>query len=420
MRELNAVFDEIFSLFKSGDLQKTLKKIEESENLVIPDESPDYKKFKENLLVAKGSIYLAVEDLESSEEAFEAALQINPTSADACAGLGQILLARGMEKEAAEMFKWALKYDPRHPASLKAVNEIAVYLNQPPPSQPAADIKDSGKYIVEAYDFFQKKMFKESLEKIMAAELIISENETDKKDFEKRGSLANFRGYNLLGLNQPENARKAFETALHYNPNSSQACAGLGEVFFLTGKEREAKVMYEWAIENNPSNASAMDGLKKCNAALGLPQGHNTLHFMEIDYSGADFFKILSDAYEMFNKKEFKKSINQIDFAEKVFKAQNLERTETYGIGSLLNFKGFNYLGLNDLDNARECFEESLKFNPNSSQACAGLGEIFYLSEDYEAAKTMFEWGVKNNSANFFAAQGLEKSVKAMKLAEKI
>lgn len=411
MNGINTAFEEIFTLFKSGDLENTLKKIEESEQRLVPDNSADYKNLKENLLIAKGSIYLAVENIEDAEEAFIEALNINPASADACAGLGQILLARGQEKDALEMFKWALRYNPAHPASLKALSEINITYDAP---KAVKETRDSGKYIVEAYDLFQKKMFKEALEKITMAEVIISESETDKKDFEKRGSIANFKGYNLLGLNQLKSARMAFETALHYNPNSSQACAGLGEVFFLTGMEKEGKVMYEWAIENNPANAAALDGLKKCNAALGLSADHNTFHAAEQDFSSLDFFKILSEAYERFNKKEFAKSLSQIELAEKVFKAQNLERSESGGIGSLLNFKGFSYLGLNELEQARECFEESLKYNSKSSQACAGLGEIFYLSGQYEAAKTMFEWGVKNNPANAFAVKGMDKSNKAL------
>lgn len=411
MNGITAAFEEIFTLFKNGDFENTLKKIEESEQRLIPDNSAEYKNLKENLLIAKGSIYLAVEDLEEAEEAFAQALSLDPSSADACAGLGQILLERGQEKEAAEMFKWALKYNPSHPASLKILGEMGLALKEEPKQ---TGVRDSGKYIVEAYDLFQKKMFKEALEKITMAEVIISESETDKKDFEKRGSIANFKGYNLLGLNQLKNARMAFETALHYNPNSSQACAGLGEVFFLTGMEKEGKVMYEWAIENNPANTAAMEGLAKCNGALGLPSEHNTLHTTKQDYSSLDFFKILSEAYEYFNKKDFIKSLAQIELAEKVFKAQNLERNESSGIGSLLNFKGFNYLGLNELEQARACFEESLNFNPKSSQACAGLGEIFYLSGQYEASKTMFEWGVKNNPANAFAAQGWDKSRKAL------
>lgn len=410
MNGINTAFDEIFTLFKNGDLENTLKKIEESEQQLIPDDSLEYIKLRENLLIAKGSIYLAVENIHEAEESFVEALNFNPSSADACAGLGQILLARGREKEALEMFKWALKYNPSHPASLKALSEVNIICDVHIPNEG----RDSGKYIVEAYDYFQKKMFKEALEKIMIAEDIICENEKDKKDFEKRGSIANFKGYNLLGLNQLKNARMAFETALHYNPNSSQACAGLGEVFFLTGMEKEGKVMYEWAIENNPANMAAVEGLRKCNGALGLSPEHNTLHSAERDYSSLDFFKILSEAYEHFNKKEFIKSLSQIELAEKIFKAQNLERSESGGIGSLLNFKGFNFLGLNELEQARECFEESLKYNSKSSQACAGLGEIFYLSGQYEAAKTMFEWGVKNNISNAFAAKGWEKSKKAL------
>ena len=61
------------------------------------------------------------------------------------------------------------------------------------------------------------------------------------------------------------------------NPNSSQACAGLGEVLFLSGKDKEAKTMYEWGVKNNPLNQFAVEGLIKVNKVLGIQENHNTL-----------------------------------------------------------------------------------------------------------------------------------------------
>jgi glycosyltransferase involved in cell wall biosynthesis len=85
------------------------------------------------------------------------------------------------------------------------------------------------------------------------------------------------QGYAYLGLQNIEKAKSCFETALQANPNSSAACTGLGEVFYLSELDEQAKTMFEWAIKNDPSNRAAAGGLKKINLQLGLPQNDNSL-----------------------------------------------------------------------------------------------------------------------------------------------
>ncbi len=70
------------------------------------------------------------------------------------------------------------------------------------------------------------------------------------------------------------------------------------------------------------------------------------------------------------------------------------------------------------LDNAKEHFENALKINPFSSLACQGLGEIFEKIEEYDAAKTMFEWAIKNDEQNEAAKQKLTSLNKALGLDE--
>jgi cytochrome c-type biogenesis protein CcmH/NrfG len=78
-----------------------------------------------------------------------------------------------------------------------------------------------------------------------------------------------------LGLNDLGMAKAAFEKALSLQPRSSQACAGLGEVLYLAGLDREAKVMFEHAVALGEGNQFGRAGLAKSNEALGLPAGHN-------------------------------------------------------------------------------------------------------------------------------------------------
>ncbi|MCF6270660.1 MAG: hypothetical protein L3J41_13180 [Melioribacteraceae bacterium] len=129
-----------------------------------------------------------------------------------------------------------------------------------------------------AYDFFNSKKYSESLEVLSQLdEVLQSETMADKEKDAIRVSLLNLKGFNFLGLNALEKATEMYAGALEINPNSSQACAGLGEVFHMQYKEDEAKTMFEWAIKNNPGNLFAVSGLAKVNRDLGLAESHNNL-----------------------------------------------------------------------------------------------------------------------------------------------
>ncbi|RMD49524.1 MAG: tetratricopeptide repeat protein [Ignavibacteria bacterium] len=268
----------------------------------------------------------------------------------------------------------------------------------------------------EAYDLFNKKEFKASLEKLQEAQNIlgsVTEHDTVPEDrrSDTRASVENFKGFNYLSLGQTEKAQECFEKALSINPNSSQACAGLAEIFYLQGMDYESKIMFEWAIENNTMNQFAIAGLKKVNKALNLPEDHNTLNteasFFEVKNN--QFFDTLKEAYKLFNEKKYEDSLKTLNAAEKVLKTRKDKFNSSTRIASLENFRGFNLLALDRVEEARKSFEKALSINPSSSQACAGLGEIFYLLGRDSEAKTMFEWAVVNNEKNHFARTRLSK-----------
>jgi tetratricopeptide (TPR) repeat protein len=74
-----------------------------------------------------------------------------------------------------------------------------------------------------------------------------------------------------------EKAKQYFEEALKLNPASSEACFGLGQIFFQIEMFEESKTMIEWAIKNDPENTTAFEALKSVNESLSLPQNHNSL-----------------------------------------------------------------------------------------------------------------------------------------------
>jgi Tfp pilus assembly protein PilF len=74
----------------------------------------------------------------------------------------------------------------------------------------------------------------------------------------------------------------------------------------------------------------------------------------------------------------------------------------------LLCLRGSLYLGLADLDNAKRAFEQSLEIDPSSSEACAGLGEVFHLAGLDDHARTMFEWVLQNDPEDQRVQQKLQ------------
>jgi tetratricopeptide (TPR) repeat protein len=267
----------------------------------------------------------------------------------------------------------------------------------------------------EAYVLFTHKEYNNSLEKLTLAESLLNNKNTalgiprDKME-DTLASVNNFKGFNYLAINNLTEAKACFEQSLNLNPNSSQACAGLAEILFINKKDIEAKIMFEWAIDNNPLNKFAINGLAKVNQALGLPDEHNTLN---VDTSllkeAEDFFNSLRDAFTFFQEKKFSNSYNKLCAAEKYLQEHVVSKTNATKAAGIENFKGFNCLALERLDEAKICFEKALNINPSSSQACAGLGEVYYLQGYDEQAKTMFEWAIINNMENEFAKAGLRK-----------
>ena len=56
----------------------------------------------------------------------------------------------------------------------------------------------------------------------------------------------------------------------------------------MAGLDREAKTMFEWAVKNDPSNATAREGLLGANRALGVADDDCSLRCEPDSPSGLD------------------------------------------------------------------------------------------------------------------------------------
>ena len=227
-----------------------------------------------------------------------------------------------------------------------------------------------------------------------------------------------------------EKAHELFEKELCEDPSSSRACVGLAETFLLQSKHSEAKIMFEWGVKNDHNDPFAVNGLKKINALINnkLFQEKKTKQSTEDTVKEVDnsilnrYLSILEKP--LIDKDPFYKYTDAIIFLlEKKEYSEVLRLTNTLHLETqkafnedVLIMRGCANLGLRDLAQAKNSFEHALEMNPKSSEACSGLGEVFYLAEMDKESKAMFEWAVVNNVENITARKGLAKINKALHL----
>lgn len=404
-------FDELFSeayiLLEAGDFEGALNKIEASERCFNPDNTVVSR---EDIIILKASCYLSSDDIENARLYFEEALRENPQSSEACLGLGSIFYQSNMQEEAKVMLEWAVKNDPQNQNAMNALAKVNLGLGldeQHSSLNDNAENPEANEFEVEfssAYQYFAEEKYHDALLKLYETEAIYDENTSGNSiSLEDVNVL---KGSIYLILDDINKARLSFEKALSLNPQSSEACHGLAEIYFRAEMFAEARTMFEWAVKYNPQDESAIARLETISGIIGAGA--------EIDSANESPSKkevetAVSEAYELYLNKQFDDSISRLLLANDLLDDLEHEAERNEFTSVIENMKGMNYLALKKVDKAKNAFSRALELNPESSQACAGLGEVFYLCEMDKEAKTMFEWSLKNDENNQFAITGLQK-----------
>jgi len=121
------------------------------------------------------------------------------------------------------------------------------------------------------------------------------------------------------------------------------------------------------------------------------------------------FNQSISRAFINIDDEEYELALGNLNLAIENYETSERIGYENIEMEELLNIAGTIALSKNDLEVAKEYFEEELKNNPDSSSACFGLGEVFNKAEMYQESKTMFEWAINNDSQNKNATIRLEE-----------
>lgn len=371
---------EAFHHLHANNPDLALAALDRAENAYEPNDQ-NLGLTKEDLYLTRGSIYYEEKNFNAALTAFERALQENSTSSEACAQIGKTFLQLGEIENSRVMLEWAVKNNPLNQKAQLLLQKITSAIEDGIMAKADEDL------LTIAYSEFEKKNYTGAMEHIVVLE---------KNEREKYASILNFKGFVYLATQKNELARAAFEEAKKVNPESSQAYTGLGELFYLEKKDYEAKKCFETALRYNKDNHVAQTSLNKVNKSFSSPAIEKPVQSIE---------ELLKSAFDLFESGDFAQSIDKLTIAETELRERG--DADPVLMSRLLSFKGNVLMRLRQFLEAKQSFEEALTANPESSQACTGLAEVFIHEENADAAKVMFEWAVKLNPQNERAKEGL-------------
>ncbi len=214
---------------------------------------------------------------------------------------------------------------------------------------------------------------------------------------------------------QLNEAELYYRKAIDVNPDSSLANTGLAEIYFLMRNYSEAKIYFQKALQLEPDNVAAQKGLAKLPVS-SLSSEKEQITMNENNNGLINIEEAFNEAFLLFKNTDYHNAINKVELLIKYIESN--EEPDVNLKTALYNLKGFALLSLNNLIEAKACFETALKYDNHSEKACAGLGEVFFLSGKYEEAKTMYEWAVKYNDKDIYSVNGLAKVNKEFSLKE--
>jgi glycosyltransferase involved in cell wall biosynthesis/GT2 family glycosyltransferase len=269
---------EIFKLVEKGKIDqaiplidKTIFKIEEEINF------ENKTKIVVSLNILKGKLYAELKNLIKAKESYEAVFAYDSTSSVAYAGLGGVFFSLNDYVTSKKMYDFSVKYDPQNETALKGLLKVNHRI-----SLSAAYLAIEKEVIKEnklekIFELCNNGKYTEALAFLNEHEMTVVEYLSKKEDAANLSAIYSLKGSLCLALNSYELAKDSFEKALHSNPVSSQACVGLGEIFFQLGQHDNAKIMFEWGVKNDPNNSAAIQSLSRVNEILGLEINHNSL-----------------------------------------------------------------------------------------------------------------------------------------------
>ncbi len=277
IKKLEDFLSAVDSLITAGEYEKSLNLLNQSQqHFAELNSDEEARVLQSTFAVLYGFAQLGLNKVEEAKECFEESIELNSDSSEACRGLGEVFIKNNMYEEAAEMFESAVK---NYSSNIKAISRLNELYGATATNAVGEDLITEKEQMFErAYNFFAQKKYVETKSLLDEMEIKLNAELNHPETNMFSSAFYNLKGFNYLALNLLDDARTSFENALEYNPDSSKACYGLGEVFYLSKDDSAAKVMFEWAVKNDPSDMLSISGLSKINKVLNLNELHNSLN----------------------------------------------------------------------------------------------------------------------------------------------
>ncbi len=205
------------------------------------------------------------------------------------------------------------------------------------------------------------------------------------------------RGFAYYGLNQVDIALEDFTKAIELAPLNENALLNRGNIYLERKEFDKAFNDYLAAYQINNTHLDVIANLVY-------------IYTLRKDFQKADELCDELLKFSSYYKWGIKAKIN-IQFDQKKYnKAISVINSFLYSYpddSEMLNYKGFCYLILNELDLAETFFKRSLNRDPVYAFPVNNLGYIEYLKKEYNKALTLINESLTLDPSNSFAYKNL-------------
>jgi cellulose synthase operon protein C len=373
----------------------------------------------------------AAGDRVAANAAVDELLQKFPTSFEAAALKGDLLLSEGKLSEAKTLFEKVVIGNPRDPMSRAKLGAILIDLQDYPAAK--AELTELSKlsptspgtlHLKALYEFRQNNLalsqeFVQAALKVapdylpavsLAGNIYLANNSLEQAERAGRTLVErqpnSLQGYRLLAatylkMNQPERAMQTITPLLNKGVEDSTLLAIAGEAALKSNDPAKAAQYFERSIKLDPKDAGKRTGLALSNLATGKRDAGfvelETAVTLDSQSYQADFALIMARMRD----KEFDKALAAVTNFEKKQPKSPVPQ----------NLRAMIYTAKGDFAAARTGFEEALKMDPTFLPAAANLASLDLRDNKPDDAKKRYESILKVDPKNHQAMIALAKHV---------
>jgi tetratricopeptide (TPR) repeat protein len=178
----------------------------------------------------------------------------------------------------------------------------------------------------------------------------------------------------------------------HVPPETNaENSAFAGMAYLKTGKHKEAQRFYAAALEIDPGNADAHQGLGRCMIMLGRLQEAREQFRKVIELRPASFLPHVALAELSEQQKDYRGAVKHLQDAVKTGRMNNEAWAET------LQSLGRNHFNLGEFDKAEASLKNALLIYPRNAEILTNLGSLYGTAGRFEEAAAAFEAAISNS-----------------------